>query len=240
MILLDAISKSFDSVYAVKDLSLHVPEGEIFGLLGPNGAGKTTTIKMMTGLQRPDAGRIVINGHDIVREPEKAKAVTGFIPDKAFLYEKLTGREFLIFIASLYGVGKGQAFPRIGDLLNLFGIPDVADDLIEGYSQGMKQRLIFAASVIHNPRVLIIDEPFVGLDPFGIRLIKDVLRDLGSQGTAIFLATHSLHLAGELCHRIGFIRKGMLVAVRTRDGIMEAGGDLEELFMKLSGSEEQC
>jgi ABC-2 type transport system ATP-binding protein len=231
MIVLDSVSKSFDGKWAVKGLSLHVDKGEIFGLLGPNAAGKTTTIKMMTGILRPTEGKILLNGHDIVKEPIKAKSILGYVPDKAFLYEKLKGREFLKFIASIHGIEKSTAFKRIDDLLGIFGIKEIEDELIESYSQGMRQRLLFLSALVHNPQALIIDEPFVGLDPFGVMMIKDVIRRLSSAGVAIFLATHSLHIAEELCERVGLISKGLLISIKDKKEIVSEGG-LQELFLK--------
>jgi len=233
MITLDNISKSFNEAYAVRNLSVDVDNGEIFGIVGPNGAGKTTTIKMMTGLLRPDEGQILIGRHDIVKEPIKAKSILGYVPDKAFLYEKLTAREFLIFISSIYNIEKSEAMEGIERLLNLFGIKDVEDELIESLSQGMRQRLLFTSALIHNPKALLIDEPFMGLDPFGVIMLKGVIKDLSAKGVTIFLATHSLHFAEELCHRVGFINKGALVAVKNRDEIKGIEGGLESLFLKM-------
>ncbi|MBI4689239.1 MAG: ABC transporter ATP-binding protein [Nitrospirae bacterium] len=233
MITLDNVDKSFAGLHAVKNLSVTVNKGEIFGLVGPNGAGKTTTIKVMTGLLRPDSGKVSIGRYDIVREPVKAKTILGYIPDRAFLYEKLTAREFLIFTASLYSVERSAATAGMERLLELFGIKDVEDELIEGFSQGMRQRLLFASALIHNPEVLLIDEPFMGLDPFGVRMIKGVMRDLSAKGVTIFLATHSLHIAEELCHRVGFINKGELVAVKNKEEIRGVEGGLEGLFLRL-------
>jgi ABC-2 type transport system ATP-binding protein len=235
MITVDNISKSFGGTDAVKDLSVTIEDGEIFGLVGPNGAGKTTTIRMMTGLLRPDRGRVLISGYDIVAEPEKAKSVLGYIPDKAFFYEKLTAREFMIFMASIYKIEKSEALAGTEKLLDMFGIKDRGNDLIESYSQGMRQRLLFASSLIHNPEVLMIDEPFVGLDPFGVRMLKGVIKDLGLKGIPIFLATHSLHIAEELCQRVGFINKGILMSIRERSEIQGMEGGLEGLFLKMGG-----
>ncbi len=233
MITLDSISKSFGGTYAVKDISLAVGNGEIFGLVGPNGAGKTTTIRMMTGLLRPDEGKIIIGAYDIVAEPIKAKSILGYVPDKSFLYEKLTAREFLAFISSIYNVGKSEALARMERLLELFGIKDIEDELVESFSQGMRQRLLFTAALIHNPAVLLIDEPFMGLDPFGVRMLKGVMRDLSSRGITIFLATHSLHIAEELCNRVGFINKGSLVAIKNSEEIKNIEGGLEVLFLRM-------
>ncbi len=232
MIVLENVSKSFNGRWAVKGLNLLINKGEVFGLLGPNAAGKTTTIKMMAGLLSPTEGRILINDYDIVSEPLKAKSILGYVPDKAFLYEKLTGREFLIFISSLYGVEKFQASKRIDELLDTFGIKEIKEELIEGYSQGMRQRLLFLSAIIHNPLVLLIDEPFVGLDPFGVKMLKVMMRRLSSRGVTIFLATHSLHIAEELCDRVGLISKGSLIDLKNKEEIVIEGG-LEGLFLKI-------
>ncbi len=233
MITLDGISKSFGGTFAVKDISLTVGNGEIFGLVGPNGAGKTTTIRMLTGLLRPDKGKILIGAYDIVAESIKAKSILGYVPDKSFLYEKLTAREFLAFISSIYNVEKSEALAGMERLLELFGIKDVEDELVESFSQGMRQRLLFTAALIHNPAVLLIDEPFMGLDPFGVRMLKGVMRDLSSSGITIFLATHSLHIAEELCNRVGFINKGSLVAIKNSEEIKNIEGGLEGLFLRM-------
>jgi ABC-2 type transport system ATP-binding protein len=233
MITLSNVSKSFRGTAAVKDLSVVVEKGEIFGLVGPNGAGKTTTIRMMTGLLTPDAGTILIGGYDIVSEPMQAKSALGYVPDKAFFYEKLTAREFLTFTGALYGIEKRGAPLRIEEFLDLFGILDVADELIEGFSQGMRQRLLFASALVHQPDILLIDEPFVGLDPFGVKMIKRVITDLSGRGVTVFLATHSLHIAEELCHRVGFILNGSLAAIKGRDEIRDSEGGLEGIFLKM-------
>lgn len=233
MITLNNINKSFDGIYAVRNLSITIGDGEIFGLVGPNGAGKTTTIKMMTGILRPDEGNILINKYDIIEDHIKAKAILGYVPDKAFLYEKLTAREFLIFIASIYSVEKSEALTRIEKLLDVFGIKDIEDELIESFSQGMRQRLLFASALIHNPEVLLIDEPFMGIDPFGVRMLKEVITELSTKGVTIFLATHCLHIAEDLCHRVGFINKGSLISIKEREEIKGIEGGLEGLFLKM-------
>jgi ABC-2 type transport system ATP-binding protein len=233
MITFDSVSKSFNGKWAVKGLDLRVDKGEVFGLLGPNAAGKTTTIRMMTGLLRPTEGKILIGGYDIVKEPIKAKSIFGYVPDKAFLYEKLKGREFLKFIASIHGIEKSTAIKWIDELLVLFGIKEIEEELIESYSQGMRQRLLFLSALIHNPQVLLIDEPFVGLDPFGVMMIKDMIRRLRLEGVTIFLATHSLHIAEELCERVGLISKGSLISIKNKEEITTEGG-LEKLFLKIN------
>jgi len=233
MIQLSNISKSFDGIYAVKNLSISVEKGEVFGLVGPNGAGKTTTIRMMTGLLRPDEGTVAIGGYSIKDEPLKAKAILGYVPDRAFLYEKLTAREFLTFIASLYDIEKQEALRRIETLTVVFGIRDIVDELIESFSQGMRQRLLFASALIHNPEALLIDEPFMGLDPFGVRMLKGFIGDLSAKGVTVFLVTHSLHIAEEVCHRVGFINKGILTSIKSADEIRTIEGGLEGLFLSM-------
>lgn len=233
MIVLDRVGKSFNGKWAVKGFDLTVHKGELFGLLGPNAAGKTTTIKMMTGLLKPTEGKILIRGYDIVKEPLQAKAVFGYVPDKAFLYEKLKGHEFLVFIASLHGIEKTKALKRIDELLVQFGIKDIGDELIESYSQGMRQRLLFLSALLHDPAVLFIDEPFVGLDPFGVTMLKEIMLRMSSEGVTIFLATHSLHIAEELCERVGLIRKGSLLSVKHREDILIEGG-LQKVFLDIA------
>lgn len=233
MIQLNNISKSFDGIYAVRDLSVTVEKGEVFGLVGPNGAGKTTTIKIMTGLLRPEAGNVTIGGFSITDEPMKAKSILGYVPDRAFLYEKLTAREFLKFIASVYDIEKSEALRRIETLTEIFGIKDFEGDLIESFSQGMRQRLLFVSALIHKPDVLLIDEPFMGLDPFGVRMLKGFIRDLSAKGVTIFLMTHSLHIAEEVCHRVGFINKGILTTIMTAEEIRNVDGGLEGLFLSM-------
>jgi ABC-2 type transport system ATP-binding protein len=233
MIILENVSKSFNNKWAVKGLTITVEKGEVFGLLGPNAAGKTTTIKMMTGLLRPTDGKISIHGYDIVKQPLQAKTIFGYVPDKAFLYDKLKGREFLIFVASIHSIEKSVAIRRIDELLERFGIKEIEEELIESYSQGMKQRILFLSALIHNPDVLIIDEPFVGLDPFGIILLKETIQRLSSEGVTVFLATHSLHIAEELCRRIGIISEGSLVCIKKRDEIISEGG-LQKLFLQIT------
>ena len=232
MIVLENLGKSFDGKWAVKGLDLKVNKGEVFGLLGPNAAGKTTTIRMMTGLLRPTEGKILIGEYDIVKEPAKAKSIFGYVPDKAFLYEKLKGREFLKFVASIHGIEKLTAIKKIDELIGIFGIKEIEEELIESYSQGMRQRLLFMSALIHNPQVLLIDEPFVGLDPFGVMMLKDMIKKLRSDGVTIFLATHSLHIAEELCERVGLISKGSLVSMKNKKEIIAEGG-LQKFFMKI-------
>lgn len=243
MIELFHLSKSFRNFQAVKDVTLQIPRGEIFGFLGPNGAGKTTTIRMMAGLMKPTSGRVCLDGKDVLRQPEEAKSVLGFIPDRPYLYEKLTGQEFLDFIADLHGLETGNSRQkRIDELLTFFDLQGWCRELIESYSHGMRQRLVFGAALLHRPKVLIIDEPMVGLDPKGTRLVKGLFRDLSKKGVSIFMSTHTLELAEEICQRIGIINEGRVIALGTMEELREkaktADARLESLFLKLTGGEE--
>lgn len=233
MIRLNNLSRAFASKWALKGLELDIADGEIFGIVGPNGAGKTTAIRIMSGLLLPDEGQAVICGYDVAKEPLKAKSIIGYVPDKPFLYEKLTAREFLTFVSSIHRLPKDTAGLRIDELIRLLGIEDISNELIEGYSQGMRQRLVFASALIHSPRVLLIDEPFVGLDLPAVILIKGLIKDLSAnRGVTVFLATHSLHIAGELCHRIGLIKEGKLISIKGKQEILSVEGGLEAVFLK--------
>lgn len=238
MVKINNLGKRFGNKWAVRGLSLDIPEGEIFGLLGPNAAGKTTAIKMITGIIEPTEGTLSVSGFDIVRQSMEAKSVIGYVPDRPFFYEKLTALEFLVFMSSIHKIEKGAALKKIDESIELYGLGDFKNEIIEGFSQGMKQRLIFASATLHKPRVLLIDEPFVGLDPFGVILIKDMIRSMSSIGVTVLLATHSLHIAGELCQRIGIINKGALSALRTKEDISNSEGGLEGLFIRHVGRPE--
>ena len=242
MIQLIELTKSFGQLVAVDHVNLHVEKGEIFGFLGPNGAGKTTTIKMLTGLLKPTSGRALIDGYDVVSHPMEAKRVIGFIPDQPFIYEKLTGVEFLKFIGSLFGMKKEDIQWRMSDLLDLFELDGWGEELIESYSHGMKQRLVMSAALLHNPKVIIVDEPMVGLDPKGINLVKSVFKQKSREGVSIFLSTHTLEIAQELCHRLGIVNGGKLIAMGTLSELMTAleeetgqTGTIESLFLTLTG-----
>jgi ABC-2 type transport system ATP-binding protein len=242
MIQLIELTKNFGQLVAVNHVNLHVKRGEIFGFLGPNGAGKTTTIKMLTGLLKPTSGKALIDGYDVVSHPMEAKQVIGFIPDQPFIYEKLTGVEFLKFIGSLFGMKKEDIQWRSSDLLSLFELDGWGEELIESYSHGMKQRLVMSAALLHNPKVIIVDEPMVGLDPKGINLVKSVFRQKSREGVSIFLSTHTLEIAQELCHRLGIVNGGKLIAIGTLSELMTAleeetgqTGTLESLFLTLTG-----
>jgi len=238
MIELKNLTKKFGEIIAVNRLNLSVSEGEIFGFIGPNGAGKTTTLRMMSGILAPTEGSIMIDGIDMARQPEKAKQRMGYIPDRPFLYEKLTGMEFLRFTADLFGVEDGLFKEKSESLLKKFSIYDWRDELIESYSHGMKQRLIISAALLHKPKALIIDEPMVGLDPAGIRMMKNIFRDLSEKGTTLFMSTHTLSVAEDLCDRIGVIHKGKLIAIGTVEDLKDSArveeGDLERVFLILT------
>jgi len=238
MISLKHLTKRFGRLTAVNDLSLDIPRGEIFGFLGPNGAGKTTTIKMMAGILQPTEGTIIIDGKNLAEDPVGAKQVTGFIPDRGFLYEKLSGIEFLRFVGSLYGMDDRRSESRIRELLALFEMDQWGGDLIESYSHGMKQRLVMSAALIHEPKVIVVDEPMVGLDPKGARLVKTIFKALVSKGVSIFMSTHTLVVAEEMCDRIGIINEGHLIAVGTAYELRQKAGaekhDLEAVFLKLT------
>jgi ABC-2 type transport system ATP-binding protein len=238
MIKLENLTKHYGKVAAVDSLNLEVARGEVFGFLGPNGAGKTTTIRVMMGILKPTAGRASLGGHDVELEPEKAKAITGFIPDRPFIYEKLTGAEFLKFVASLHRVGAEKTAQRIGELLEFFELTACRDDLVESYSHGMKQRLVLCSSLIHEPEILVVDEPMVGIDPRGARTLKDLFLSLAQKGTTIFLSTHSVGVAEEICRRVGIIHRGKLIAGGTMAELREQAkvreGNLESAFLELT------
>ena len=241
MIELRNLTKRYGHILAVDHLNLAVEKGEIFGFIGPNGAGKTTTIRMMAGVLGPTEGEVLIDGNSLATAPEEAKRMIGFIPDRPFLYEKLTGLEFMRFIADLYGLGNGDFREKAEGLLIQFSLYDWADHLIEAYSHGMRQRLVIASALLHDPRLIIVDEPMVGLDPAGIRLVKDLFRQLAGRGTTIFMSTHTLEIAEDLCDRIGVIHHGRLVALGTTGDLRGTArlqsGDLEEVFLRLTGKE---
>jgi ABC-2 type transport system ATP-binding protein len=241
MIELDRISKQYGGFTAVDDLTLSIAKGEIFGFLGPNGAGKTTTIRMMMGLLLPSSGRIRLGGFDLAEEPIRAKRICGFVPDRPFLYDKLTASEQLRFCGDLYEVEPEKRERRITEELELFDLTDWAGELVESFSHGMKQRLAFAAALLHDPEILVVDEPMVGMDPRGARMLRSLLRTLASRGTTLFLSTHSLEVAEALCDRIGIIQRAKLIALGTLDELRAQAGTgrrLEEIFLKLTGAED--
>jgi ABC-2 type transport system ATP-binding protein len=241
MIRLHNVTKRFRQVTAVDNVSLRVVPGEIYGFLGPNGAGKTTTIKMLAGIMRPSSGLIIIDGLDLQKNSLKVKSRIGFIPDRPFLYEKLTGLEFLSFIANLYGLNGAGGAKRIQQFLELFELEEWSRELVGSYSHGMKQRLIMSAALLHQPRVFVVDEPLVGLDPKGARLIKRIFHELRNEGLTVFMSTHTLSIAEELCDRIGIIQKGNLLSEGTVAELREVAGQkeprLESIFLSLTGGD---
>ena len=240
MIKIEHVTKRYGSFCAVDDISLEVAEGEIFGFLGMNGAGKTTTLRMLAGVLTPTSGRISLGGYDIAEEPVNAKSITGYIPDRPYLYAKLTGREFLYFCADLYRMESRRAEKRIDELLDEYGLTDWQDTLIESYSHGMKQRLATCAALVHEPRILIVDEPMVGLDPHGAKLLKDSLRRYAKAGMSIMLSTHTLNVAEEVSDRLAIIHRGALLTIGTLDEVREESGakneKLENLFLHLTSN----
>jgi ABC-2 type transport system ATP-binding protein len=242
MIRLEGVTKAYGSFTAVHPLDLHVRPGELFGFLGPNGAGKTTTMRMVTGVLRPNAGRITIAGHDMLADPVTAKRHIGYIPDRPALYEKLTGGEFLRFTSGLWGRSGAAAEKRADELLELFDLRDWKDTLVESYSHGMRQKLLISSALVHSPDIIVVDEPMVGLDPRGTRMIKDLLRTFADQGGTVFLSTHTLEVAETLCDRIAILQGGRIRAMGSMSELRgaAAGGaqHLEEIFLKLTGGED--
>ncbi len=240
------LTKKFGDLIAVDNLNLSIAAGKIFGFLGPNGAGKTTTIKIMTGLIKPTAGTVKLNGYDILKEPLKAKQCFGYVPDKAYLYEKLTAAEYLMFVLNIFYSGTNYNYSgtiedpedKINRFLDIFGLSQWKDSLIEGFSHGMKQRLLFAAALIHDPSILIVDEPLAGLDPLGIKLLRKIFTDFAAKGNTVFLSTHSLTEAERICDIIGILHKGKLITIGTIEEIKKNSllpdSPLEEIFLQLT------
>jgi len=236
-IVLEEVTKRFGRQLAVDRLSLGVEPGQVFAFLGPNGAGKTTTIKMIAGLLRPNAGSVTVCGHDLARDGQLAKAQLAYVPDQPFLYDKLTGREFLRFVAEMYRVPPDVAGQRTDVLVQRFEMDGFLDQLTEGYSHGMKQRTVLAAAMLHEPAVLLIDEPMVGLDPKTVRVVKDMFVDLAKSGRSVFMSTHTLGVAQAVADRIGIIHHGRLIAEGTLAELRRRGAEqqsLEDIFLELT------
>ncbi len=235
-----AVGRDYGSTRAVDDLNLDLRSGELFALLGHNGAGKTTTIKMLVGLLKPQTGTITVDGYDIVESTREAVSLLGYVPDQPYLYDKLSGREFLDFIAGMYGYDSAQAKTLVEREVERFGLGPFVDDLCESYSHGMKQRTVFAAAMLHNPRVLVVDEPMVGLDPQSIRLVKDLLRQEVANGLCVFMSTHTLAAAEEIADRIGVMRKSRLLFTGTVSELRQlhpaSDQSLEALYLHLMNS----
>jgi len=238
MIELQDVRRTYGNKIAVDALTLSVPPGELFAFLGPNGAGKTTTIKMLVGLLRPSAGKIQLCGHDVVTQTAEANRRLGYVPDEPYLYEKLSGREFLQFVVDMYGVPHEVAQQRIAREIQNFELEGFVDELAESYSHGMKQRLVFASALLHDPQVLVVDEPMVGLDPRSSRLVKDLLRERTAAGATVFMSTHTLAVAEEIADRIGIIDHARLRFLGTVDQLekqmQRPSSSLEQLFLELT------
>jgi ABC-2 type transport system ATP-binding protein len=239
MITLHHLVKTYGAFTAVDGISLDVPPGELHGFLGPNGAGKSTTFRMVAGLLKPTEGRVIVNGADMATEPEVAKASLGFIPDRPFIYEKLTAGEFLRFHGGLYGMGEPRIATRMREMLALFELTAWEHQLVESFSHGMKQRLVMSAAFMHQPRAVLVDEPMVGLDPRGAQLIKAVFRRMTEAGVAILMSTHTLEVAEEMCDRVSIVLKGRIIAQGTVEEIRSMSGSRDEhltsLFLRLTG-----
>jgi ABC-2 type transport system ATP-binding protein len=242
MVRLEGVTKRYGSFTAVDDVDLAVPRGRVFGFLGPNGAGKTTTIRMIAGVLLPTGGSIVIGGDDLARSPASAKARIGYIPDRPYLYEKLSGGEFLRFVAGLWGKDGREAEERAQRLLDLFSLSEWKHELIESYSHGMRQKLLISSALIHQPELIVVDEPMVGLDPRSARILKDLFRTFVSNGGTVFLSSHTLEVVEAICDEIAIIHEGRIIARGTMDELRsqaDAGeAHLEEIFLKVTGGEE--
>ena len=242
MIVTEGLSKNFNGLWAVRELDLKISRGEVFAFLGPNGAGKTTTIRLLTGLLRPTEGKAFIDGLNVHTHYIDAKKRLGFIPDHPYLYEKLTGRDFLFFVGDLFKVPRKKQIERMEKYFVYFEFQNMADNLIENFSHGMRQKLVFAATMLHEPEVFVIDEPMVGLDPRSVKKVKTLLKERALQGATVFLSTHSLAVADEVADRIGIINKGKLIFLGNVEELkmkLEHDGTLEELFLKLIEEESE-
>ncbi len=237
MLELKNLTKYFSGIPAVDKLNLIVKRGEFFGFLGPNGAGKTTTIKMITGLVNPTEGAIFVNGYNLHSAPRKAKQTIGYIPDQPYLYDKLSGKEFLFFSGGLYGLRNPELKKRVDEVTDLLKIGDWLSKRTENYSQGMRQRISIASSLIHDPEFIIVDEPMVGLDPQSAKIVKEVFSEKARQGKAILMSTHSLHIAEEICTRIGIIKEGKMIFDGTLTELqnfkISESENLEDFFLRL-------
>lgn len=241
MIRLHSLVKNFGALRAVDGVDLHIPEGEFFAFLGPNAAGKTTTIKMICGLLRPTSGTAYVGGFNVMEEPEKAKAQLAYVPDFPFTYDKLTSQEFMRFVGDVFRMDRALVERRTGELFELFHLTDYYQELAENLSHGTRQRLVIASALLHEPKILVIDEPMVGLDPRHARVVKQVLRERAQKGMTVFLSTHQLSVAEEVADRIGIINRGKVIALGTVDELRaqahEQGG-LEKVFLSLVDAEE--
>jgi ABC-2 type transport system ATP-binding protein len=237
------LTKTYGKFFAVRDVNFEVGAGQVFGFLGPNGAGKSTTIRMLTGLVRPSGGTAHVAGYDVIGEPREVKRRVGYLAEAPYLYPKLTGQEFLAFMAGLYEVDAVIARQRAARLLGLFELDEKANDLVETYSHGMRQKLALAGALLHEPPVLFLDEPTSGLDPRSARLVKDLLVGLVGRGHTVFLSTHVLEIAEQLCTRVGIIDHGQVIAIGTLDELRQQARteaySLEDVFLQLTGANEE-
>lgn len=242
MIELLDVCRRFGDKIAVRGIDLSVRGGELYCLLGPNGAGKTTTLKMLVGLLQPTSGSIRLGGRDVVRDLREAHRMLAYVPDEPVLYDKLTGREFLEFVGRMYGLPRERLDENLAREVERFDLSSFLDELCQGYSHGMKQRLVFASALIHDPEVLVVDEPMVGLDPRNVRLVKDLLRTLAERGVCVLMSTHTLSIAEEIGHRIGVIHRGRLLFDGSLAALREArsagGASLEQLFLDMTAEPE--
>jgi len=242
MIRTEHLTKKYGGLMAVNDLNLDIPQGQCFAFLGPNGAGKTTTIKLLAGLLKPTSGRALVGGHDIQQDPVAARKLIGFVPDTPFLYDKLDPVEFMLFIGQLYGMNRREVVPAVDELFDTFDLNETRKQLIENLSHGTRQRLVIASALLHEPKVIIIDEPMVGLDPRSARVVRNVLKRRSRAGTTIFLSTHILSIAEELADQIGILNHGKLIATGTIDQLREMSGEvgaLENTFLALTPDKEE-
>ena len=238
MIRFDNVTRKYGKKVAVAELNLTIRAGELFAFLGPNGAGKTTTIKMLVGLLRPGSGSVSVCDRDLVADTREATRFIGYVPDRTFLYDKLSGREFLEFVAQMRGLDGVQMAAAVAQQSEQFGLGEFLDDLAETYSHGMRQRLVFASALLHDPAVLVVDEPMVGLDPRSVRMVKDLMRTRAAAGTTVFMSTHTLAVAEEIASRIGIIDQGRLIFLGTKEELQQelslVQTSLEQLFLQLT------
>jgi len=242
MIETEHLTKQFGPLTAVNDLNLRIEQGEFFAFLGPNAAGKTTTIKLLAGLLRPTSGRAIIGGYDIQQEPTRARRLISYVPDLPFLYDKLQPMEFMLLVGQLYGMTRADVLRASQGLFDLLDLDEARHHLIETLSHGTRQRVAIASALLHNPKVIIIDEPMVGLDPRSVRVVKDMLKARARAGVTVFLSTHILHVAEELADRIGILNRGRLIAIGTMGELREASGELgalEDAFLALTREEQR-
>lgn len=243
MIIFSQIKKKYGDFYALKSLDLSINKGELFGFLGPNGAGKTTLIRILTGIIKPTSGTVHIAEHNLFEAPEKAKALLGYVPDRPYLYEKLTPIEYFDFMGGLYSVNKDRIREKGEEMLKMFDLWERRNELIESFSHGMKQKVAMSAAILHDPQIFVVDEPTVGLDPRSVKMAKNYFKRLISEGKTVFLTTHTLSVAQDLCDRIAIIRQGEIVALGNMEELQTRakmpGNNLESVFLKITEEEQE-